>query len=226
MDNKKHIFTTNIYPASFQTESYNLFKKYQKVIHKSDENVEKYTRFLVDNPLIYKDEKKTGFKPGIGAFHMEFRIDNKLIALSVIDILTDSLSSVYAFYDTDYNFLELGKFTALKEIELTKSIPTMKYYMLGYYNPTTQKLKYKAEYQPCELLCDVEWKYYPYKAAYELLKKNNFKYTLFCPNSHSYKNKKESIIKNKCRKYERSDILELIFKFIGFDALDEFEIYI
>lgn len=52
-----------------------------------------------------------------GGFHHQYRIDGKLVAVGVVDILPKCLSSVYLFYDPDYEFLSLGTITALKEIE-------------------------------------------------------------------------------------------------------------
>ena len=49
--------------------------------------------------------------------HMEHRIDGKLFAIGVIDILPQGLSSVYYIYDPDFSFLAPGIWGALKEIE-------------------------------------------------------------------------------------------------------------
>jgi arginine-tRNA-protein transferase len=66
-----------------------------------------YTRFLISNPFI--DSKDSRLPTGhYGAFHQLYRIDGKLIAVGVIDILPICLSSVYLFYDPDYAFLSLG----------------------------------------------------------------------------------------------------------------------
>ncbi|CAN0544511.1 unnamed protein product, partial [Ectocarpus sp. 8 AP-2014] len=50
-----------------------------------------------------------------GSYHQLYRIDGKLIAVGVVDVLPKCLSSVYCFYDPDYRALALGKLTALKE---------------------------------------------------------------------------------------------------------------
>lgn len=51
---------------------------------------------------------------GYGSFHHQYWLDDKLIAVGVIDILPGSVSSVYFFYDPDYNFLSLGTYGSLR----------------------------------------------------------------------------------------------------------------
>ena len=51
------------------------------------------------------------------AYEFECRLDGKLIAVGVIDILPLCVSSVYLFYDPDMSHLKLGIYSALKEIE-------------------------------------------------------------------------------------------------------------
>ena len=44
-----------------------------------------------------------------GSYHQLYRIDHKLVAVGVVDILPNCLSAKYFYYDPDYKFLELGK---------------------------------------------------------------------------------------------------------------------
>ena len=75
-------------------------------------------RFLVDMPLIYVPQTGNETVPscGFGSFHQQYSIDGWLIAVGVIDILPKCLSSVYLFWDPDFAFLSLGKYSVLKEI--------------------------------------------------------------------------------------------------------------
>ena len=41
-------------------------------------------------------------------------MDGKLIAVGVLDILPQCVSSVYFYYDTDYSFLSPGVYSALR----------------------------------------------------------------------------------------------------------------
>lgn len=62
-------------------------------------------------------------------------------------------------YDPTYAFLSLGVYGAVREIGLTwslaQSLPQLKYYYMGYYIHTCEKMKYKANYKPSDLLCPV-----------------------------------------------------------------------
>lgn len=99
----------------------------------------------------------------------------RLIAVGVLDLLPNCVSSVYLFYDPDFGHWELGKVSALNEIALArrlhrKTLPSVQwYYMgrcapltLGYYIHTCPKMRYKAGYAPSEILDTAtnEWSAY------------------------------------------------------------------
>lgn len=72
--------------------------------------------------------------------------------VSVIDVLPRYLSSVYCFYDPRYQHLSLGVYSALREIQLAREYG-VPYYVMGFYIHTCPKMRYKAQFRPCELLC-------------------------------------------------------------------------
>ncbi|TQR33152.1 arginyltransferase [Campylobacter sp. MIT 99-7217] len=84
-------------------------------------------------------------------YELDFYIDDKLVCVDLIDILEDGISSIYCFYDPDYNHLSLGKFSLLSEIKLAK-MRQLKYIYLGYFVKKCQSLSYKADYTPNEIL--------------------------------------------------------------------------
>lgn len=51
---------------------------------------------------------------GYGSFHQQYRINGKLVGVGVIDILFNCVSSVYFFYDPDFQFLNMGTYSALR----------------------------------------------------------------------------------------------------------------
>src|SRR5688572_5589475 len=52
---------------------------------------------------------------GWGSFHQQYWLDgSKLIAVGVVDVLPNCLSSVYLYYDPDFSFLSLGTYAALR----------------------------------------------------------------------------------------------------------------
>ena len=94
---------------------------------------------------------------GFGSFHQQYRIDGKLVAVGVVDVLPYCLSSKYFFWDPDYAALSLGKLGVLREIEWVREAsahcPTLRYYYMGYYIHDCPKMRYKGEYKPSELRC-------------------------------------------------------------------------
>jgi len=61
---------------------------------------------------------------GYGTFHHKYYLDGKLVAVGVLDVLPNALSSVYVFYDphVSKNTLPLGKITALREIQWVQAV--------------------------------------------------------------------------------------------------------
>ncbi|XP_055919675.1 arginyl-tRNA--protein transferase 1 isoform X2 [Eupeodes corollae] len=140
-------------------EAFNIYRKYQLIIHKDDPARLKKTnlqRFCYKSPI--KHTKSPGGPScGYGSFHQQYWLDDKLIAVGVIDILPLCVSSVYFFYDPDYSFLSLGTYGSLREIEfvqqLVETVPTLKYYYMGYYIHSCPKMRYKGKLVPSYLLC-------------------------------------------------------------------------
>ncbi|KAK9719464.1 Arginine-tRNA-protein transferase, C terminus [Popillia japonica] len=146
---------------------YEVYKKYQMRIHNDPpEKCSKLTflRFLVNSPLKlqrWSNDDDIGF----GSFHQQYWLNDKLIAVGVIDILPKCVSSVYFFYDPDYRSLTLGTYGSLREIDFTRklyqSIPSIKYYYMGFYIHSCPKMRYKGRLVPSDLLCPVTYKWYP-----------------------------------------------------------------
>ncbi|CAN8257080.1 unnamed protein product [Cochlearia groenlandica] len=169
--------------SSFDPEEHELYKRYQLKVHndKPAHVVESsYRRFLVDSPLIHVHPSGEEKVPpcGFGSFHQQYRLDGRLIAVGVVDILPKCLSSVYLFWDPDYAFLSLGKYSALQEISWVRGnqvhCPSLQYYYLGYYIHSCSKMRYKAAYHPSELLCPLRFTWVPFEVARPLLDKKPY----------------------------------------------------
>jgi len=63
---------------------------------------------------LQNEKPSDGPEIGYGSFHQQYWLDDKLIAVGVIDILPACVSSVYFFYDPDYSFLSLGTYGSLR----------------------------------------------------------------------------------------------------------------
>ena len=139
-----------------------------------------FYRFLGETPVkqdAIQSKKQCNDEDGYdihipyGTYYQQYRLsteknvfDGPLIAVGVVDILPHCFSSVYAFYDPILSSsLELGKYTALREIEWVRRAsqyrPSLHYYYLGYYIHSCPKMTYKAEYKPSELLCPFNLKW-------------------------------------------------------------------
>lgn len=154
-------------------ESYNVYKKYQMAIHKESPSkcsLDQFKRFLCNSSLIGKSE--------FGAFHQQYVVDGKIIAVGVIDILPHCVSSVYLYYDPDYAFLSPGTLTSLYEIAFTRQmqakVTALKFYYMGFYIHSCPKMRYKAKYQPSWLLCPKTYHWVSVKQSLPLLDKAKY----------------------------------------------------
>lgn len=180
---EKHRLEIRMKRSVFDPEEFALYKKYQIRVHKDKPKVvneSSYRRFLVETPVIFVPPGNDNLAPpcGFGSFHQQYLIDGKLVAVGVVDILPRCLSSKYMFWDPDLAFLSLGKYSALEEIkwvrEAQKLCPTLQYYYLGYYIHSCPKMRYKAAYNPSELLCPVRYQWIPFQAAKPVLDKTAY----------------------------------------------------
>lgn len=55
-----------------------------------------------------------GPEMGYGSFHQQYWLDNRIVAVGVIDILPTCVSSVYLYYHPDFASLSLGSYSALR----------------------------------------------------------------------------------------------------------------
>lgn len=75
----------------------------------------------------------------------------KLIGVDLIDFLDDGISSIYFYYDPDFEKLSLGRLSIYEQIILAKEYD-LEWIYLGYYVQECQSLKYKASYAPYQTL--------------------------------------------------------------------------
>lgn len=82
---------------------------------------------------------------------MYHRIDGKLVACGVMDIMNQTLNSAYFIYDPDLAYLNLGIVGAIIEMEYMRLIKEkynnqMRYYHLGELVLPCSKVNYKLNY--------------------------------------------------------------------------------
>ena len=215
IDNPAHNFEVRLVQSSPQShefrqslaDSYRIYSRYQVNIHKDDPNdlsMKQFSDFLVNSPLIPERGPSEWEEIGYGSYHQQYYLDGHLIMVGVVDILTNCISSKYLYYDTDYDYLNLGVVSALNEIKLVRQLhssnPSLRYYCMGYYNHTCQKMRYKGQYTPSSLLCTATNTYVSIEKC--LPKLDTLKYMKLADDSEP-----DEIIKNPIESYIDSTML-------------------
>jgi leucyl-tRNA---protein transferase len=95
---------------------------------------------------------------------VEFSIGNELAAVAVIDQLDNAWSAVYTFFEPKFANYSLGVYAVLWEIEQAK-LQKQEYLYLGFWIKNCQKMAYKNNYLPIQLLIDCHWIEMPIKTG-------------------------------------------------------------
>ncbi|ORX52034.1 arginine-tRNA--protein transferase 1 [Hesseltinella vesiculosa] len=187
-DLNKHSFKASavvLEPASFTEEKYQIYRKYQQEIHHDDpDDIQElgFKNFLVNSPLKMEQDPDNKLAMKWGSYHQKYMLDDKLIAVAVLDILPYCVSSVYFMYDPSYAFLGLGNYSALREISFTRELhtqsPDLAYYYMGYYIHTCKKMQYKGKFHPSDLLDPETYAWYSLDATCRPLL-NKYRYVSF-----------------------------------------------
>jgi arginyl-tRNA--protein-N-Asp/Glu arginylyltransferase len=82
-----------------------------------------------------------------------------LAAAALVDVLGDGLSMVYSFFEPEDARRSPGVYTILDHIQQARA-SGFGYLYLGYWIPGSEKMNYKAEFRPLELLLGGEWRPY------------------------------------------------------------------
>ncbi len=89
-----------------------------------------------------------------------FRMDSRLLAVAVTDVLGDALSAVYTFFDPDEAARSLGTFAILAQVEQARREGRAHVY-LGFWLQDHAKMQYKQGFQPLERLVGGRWQEFP-----------------------------------------------------------------
>jgi len=140
--------SVSVNDAVFNNEHYDLYRRYMKGRHAGggmdNDEPENYETLISADWSLSK--------------LLEFRLDKTLLMVAVIDCFDDGLSAVYTFFDPEYANRGLGVFGVISEIEYVKSL-NLDWLYLGYWNPKTNKMSYKSNYQPLEFFDGQEWQW-------------------------------------------------------------------
>lgn len=124
-------------------------------------NRHKRERSLAKNETVMREDGYNGWFVRSCTKTKEFRYfyEDVLIGISVLDFGEQDISSVYFFFDPDYNHLSLGTYSVLYEIEWMKK-HGMRYYYLGLYVESCTHLSYKSRYYPHQRLINGTWAHF------------------------------------------------------------------
>ncbi|KAI9796599.1 MAG: Arginyl-tRNA--protein transferase 1 [Candelina submexicana] len=144
-----HKFEVALENDTFTEEKFALFANYQRLVHHeppSKVTRAGFKRFLCSSPIDKgRSEGTRGEK--LGSFHQCYRLDGRLIAMAVLDLLPQCVSGVYFIYHDDFKEWNFGKISALREAGLAIE-GGYKYYYMGYYIHSCAKMRYKGDYGP------------------------------------------------------------------------------
>lgn len=87
----------------------------------------------------------------------QYWLGEKLIGVGYVDVLPNSLSAIYFFYDPEYRSRSLGTFNVLCTINSARNLKLPHVY-LGYYVAGCRSMEYKSKFHPHQLLgSDGQW---------------------------------------------------------------------
>lgn len=134
-------------PAGFDEEHYRLFRRYLEARHDdggmADSSPQEFIGFLGSR---WAD-----------VWFVEFRHEEALLAVAVVDRLDSGLSAVYTFFDPDHAQRGLGVFAVLWQIGEAKRLG-LDWLYLGFWVGDCRKMSYKERYRPLEALIGGYWR--------------------------------------------------------------------
>ena len=154
LDTNKDLGVRRVPPRP-AAEQYALFRDYIDARHAdggmADMTVLDYAMMVEDSIVDtflteYRAPTETGLSPLAGP----------LMGIALCDRLSDGISMVYSFYDTEAARRSLGTYMILEHIEYTRR-QGLPYLYLGYWIEGSRKMSYKTRFRPQERLTSSGW---------------------------------------------------------------------
>lgn len=131
---------------AFDAELFRLYRDYLGARHPEggmdNPNEDDYLRFLSSD--------------WCDTFFMVGRQNGRPVVVAVTDVLEDSLSSVYTFFDPNLKRRSLGTLGILRQVELAASLQVNWLY-LGYWIAGSEKMQYKSRFRPLQAYRQGRW---------------------------------------------------------------------
>jgi len=133
-------------PLRFEQEHFELYRRYQSQRHPGggmdQDDQQQYRQFLLES--------------GVSTNLVEFRENDVLRMVSLVDVVNDGLSAVYTFFDPAIEQASFGTYNVLWQIERCRAL-RLPYLYLGYWIADSPKMAYKVRFRPLEGLVDGHW---------------------------------------------------------------------
>ena len=135
--------TCAVRPFADSDEERQLYKRYVTERHQQElSGGDVYSELFADSP--------------VSSMVIRYYLGPKLAAAGWMDVMPDSISSIYLAYDPDLSSRGLGIFSILKQIELCRSLGKKSLH-LGFHVKDSRKMNYKARFKAAELLHEGNW---------------------------------------------------------------------
>jgi arginine-tRNA-protein transferase len=151
-----HNLQSRVVSLEFDHEHYDLYLRYQASRHAGggmdNDSREQYAQFLLQTKV---NTRLVEFRDPVDPRAPSDSL-GELRMVSIIDVLSDGLSSVYTFYDPDEPGASYGTYNVLWQIAQCKSLALSHLY-LGYWIRESNKMAYKSNFKPVETLRHGRW---------------------------------------------------------------------
>jgi len=144
--------------AAPTSEQYLVFRSYLDARHRdggmADMTVLDYAMMVEDSHV---ETRMVEYRRRGGESAVDGRGTGELLAVALTDVLSDGLSMVYSFFDSDEERRSLGTFMILDHISRARRMG-LPYVYLGYWVQGSRKMDYKGRFLPQQRLTPDGWK--------------------------------------------------------------------
>ena len=140
------------------SEQYSVFRSYLDARHRdggmADMTVLDYAMMVEDSHV---DTRMIEYRQRTSERSSHELGNGRLVSVALTDVLSDGLSMVYSYYDSDESSRSLGTFMILDHIERARRMG-LSYVYLGYWVEGSRKMAYKGRFLSQQRLAPDGWK--------------------------------------------------------------------